>query len=193
MKEYKPLLIVFAGPNGSGKSTITQCFKDLPNYTNADDIKRNLHCTDLEAAIKADKMRNSLIRVHKDLSFETVLSSEHKLRIIQQAKQAEYFVKSYFVLTDNPVFNIARVANRVSLGGHAVPEEKIVSRYYKSLNNLRALINLSDICHVYDNTDTLCRIFSKKKDTYRVWENAYWNYERTLELVNLSIFDVKLL
>lgn len=90
-------------------------FTNLPNYINADDIRKNLHCTDLEAAIKADEIRNNLIQIHKDLSFETVLSSEYKLRIIQQAKQAGYFVKSYFILTDSPNINIDRVTNRVSL------------------------------------------------------------------------------
>ena len=45
-----PEIIVFAGPNGSGKSTITSLAKVIEPYINADDIKRTIHCSDMEAA-----------------------------------------------------------------------------------------------------------------------------------------------
>ena len=51
----KPELIVFAGPNGSGKSTITKMAKVIEPYINADDIKRTILCTNLEAAEIAGK------------------------------------------------------------------------------------------------------------------------------------------
>jgi len=57
----KPEIIVFAGPNGSGKSTITSLAKIIEPYINADDIKRTTLCTDMEAAITADELRNKLI------------------------------------------------------------------------------------------------------------------------------------
>lgn len=53
-----PEVIVFAGPNGSGKSTITRMAKIEGAYINADDIKRTTMCTDLEAAVKAEELRN---------------------------------------------------------------------------------------------------------------------------------------
>ncbi len=56
-----PEVIVFAGPNGSGKSTITQMAKVGGKYINADDIKRTTLCTDLEAAIKAEELRENMI------------------------------------------------------------------------------------------------------------------------------------
>ena len=59
--EKLPEVIVFAGPNGSGKSTITQYAKVIFPYINADDIKRATHCTDLEAAQKAEAMREKCI------------------------------------------------------------------------------------------------------------------------------------
>lgn len=186
MENRKPLLIIFAGPNGSGKSTITNCFPNLPNYTNADDIKKALDCSAMEATITADKIRMSLLMDLKDLSFETVLSSDYKFDIIEKAKSLGYFIKSYFVLTDNYNVNIKRVDNRVKSGGHSVPVDKIISRYSKSINNLPRLLQLSDICNVYDNTNELCRIFSKKLSSYRVWENIYWNYERTLSIIGCS-------
>ena len=56
-RKRKPEVIVFAGPNGSGKSTITRMAKTVGIYINADDIKKASHCTDLEAAVRAEQLR----------------------------------------------------------------------------------------------------------------------------------------
>lgn len=58
MSEYqkKPEIIVFAGPNGSGKSTFTQLLKPPMDYINADEIKKYLKCSDLEAAQLAENI-----------------------------------------------------------------------------------------------------------------------------------------
>ena len=53
-------VIVFAGPNGSGKSTITRMARTVGEYINADDIKRTTLCSDMEAAIKAEELRDSV-------------------------------------------------------------------------------------------------------------------------------------
>ena len=55
--QRKPEIVVFAGPNGSGKSTFTELLKPPVDYINADEIKKNLRCTDLEAAQLAEKQR----------------------------------------------------------------------------------------------------------------------------------------
>ncbi len=47
----KPEIIVFAGPNGSGKSTFTELLRPPVDYINADEIKINLKCSDLAAAL----------------------------------------------------------------------------------------------------------------------------------------------
>lgn len=55
----KPEIVVFAGPNGSGKSTFTELLKPLMDYINADEIKKNLKCSDLEAAQIAERQRET--------------------------------------------------------------------------------------------------------------------------------------
>ncbi len=45
--EKKPEVVIFAGPNGSGKSTFTELLKPPMDYINADEIKKNLKCSDL--------------------------------------------------------------------------------------------------------------------------------------------------
>lgn len=85
-----PEVIVFAGPNGSGKSTITQMAKVGGEYINADDIKRTTLCTDLEAAVKAEELREYMIENKKDFTFETVLSTDRNLLLLQKAKEQGY-------------------------------------------------------------------------------------------------------
>ncbi len=58
-KVILPEVIVYAGPNGSGKSTITKMAKTVGVYINADDIKKASLCSDLEAAVKVDKMKST--------------------------------------------------------------------------------------------------------------------------------------
>ena len=82
-----PEIIVFAGPNGSGKSTITKMAKVIEPYINADEIKKTTHCTDLEAAQMAEKMRNQAVNDNISFTFETVLSTDRNLKLLKKAKQ----------------------------------------------------------------------------------------------------------
>lgn len=170
-----PEVIVFAGPNGSGKSTITQMAKVGGEYINADDIKRTTLCTDLEAAVKAEELRERMINDKMDFTFETVLSTNRNLLLLQKAKEKGYFVRGIYVLTSNVDINVARVQAREALGGHGVPEEKIRSRYDKALALVPRLVEICDILHIYDNTREPFRIFKKRKDKYYHWENQYWS------------------
>lgn len=69
----KPEIIVFAGSNGSGKSTITEFAKIIEPYINADDIKKSINCSDLEAAQRATSLREEYLSKEKSFTFETVL------------------------------------------------------------------------------------------------------------------------
>ena len=128
-----PEVMVFAGPNGSGKSTITRMAKTVGEYINADDIKKTTLCTDLEAAVKAEELREEMLQKKKDFTFETVLSTERNLKLLVRAKESGYFVRGIYVLTKDVGVNVARVNVREVLGGHGVPEDKIRSRYIKAL------------------------------------------------------------
>ena len=120
----KPEIIVFAGPNGSGKSTITNLLRPpMVPYVNADEIQRVLACDNMEAAKIAEKRREEYLVQHKSFCFETVLSTDRNLKLLQRAKDAGFFIRCYYVLTADPQINIARVASRVSAGGHDVPVE----------------------------------------------------------------------
>lgn len=128
-------------------------------------------------------MRYSSIEKKEDFTFETVLSSHYKLDILKKAKAEGYFIKCIFVLTVDSSVNVARVAARVANGGHNVNEEKIRSRYKASLQNIKKLIEICDILHVYDNTEEPIRIIRKHKDDISIFPNALWTEEKIFELL----------
>lgn len=184
-----PEVIVFAGPNGSGKTTITGMAKTVGEYINADDIKRTTLCTDIEAAQKAEELREKMISEKRDFTFETVLSTDRNLLLLKKAKEQGYFVRCIYVLTANADINVARVSARQAIGGHGVPEDKIRSRYSKALALIPQLVEVCDILHVYDNTKDPFRIFKKRKDVYFHWENKYWDFEKISDLTGINEYE----
>ena len=183
MLNRKPMLLVLAGPNGSGKSTITTFFDKVGKYTNADDVVATTGMDNRAAAVLVDKMRYESISKKEDFTFETVLSSEYKLNILKKAKEEGYFIKCVFVLTVDPKINIARIESRVAAGGHNVDSTKVIARYYKSIDNIKQLLGICDIMHVYDNTETPRRIVRKHKEDLSIYPNDYWSEEDILKLL----------
>lgn len=136
-------------------------------YINADEIQQALGCENIEAAKIAENRREGCVREHQSFCFETVLSTDRNLNLLKQAKQDGFFIRCYYVLTADAQINVARVASRVSAGGHGVPVDKIISRYDKALALVKELIPVCDVCHIYDNSlDAPYRIFKKRKDLY---------------------------
>lgn len=88
-----------------------------------------------------------------------------------------------FVLTIDPQINITRIESRVAAGGHDVENSKVIDRYYKSINNIKKLLDICDIMHVYDNTDTPQRIIRKHKDDLSIYPNEYWSEQDIINLL----------
>lgn len=181
-----PEVMVFAGPNGSGKSTITSMAKTVGVYINADDIKRTTLCSDLEAAIKAEELREKMLDEKKDFTFETVLSTERNLLLLRKAKEQGYFLRGIYVLTANVDINVARVNAREALGGHGVPEDKVRLRYSRALGLIPQLVEVCDILHIYDNTNEPYRIFKKRKEIFLHWMNRYWDEKEIEKLTGVT-------
>lgn len=188
MKKYnmsirKPMVLVLAGQNGSGKSTITQYFDKIGEYTNADDVVAATGMNNFDAVKFVDEKRYQAIDEKRDFTFETVLFPEFKMNILRKAKEEGYFIKCIFVLTANPYINVARVEARVAQDGHDVAQEKIVSRYSKSLAHIKELLEICDILHVYDNTFEPVRIIRKHKEEISIFANEIWSEEQIINLI----------
>ncbi|MDB6062808.1 MAG: family ATPase [Verrucomicrobiaceae bacterium] len=163
MDNLKPRLIVVGGPNGSGKTSITEqllhnTWMQGCEYVNPDVIADtkfdgwNDPASIKKAAHEAQKIREKCIEQRRDLAFETVFSADDKLQFLREAKKAGYFIRLFFISTDHPAINAARVTYRYMAGGHDVPISKIVSRYQKSIANCAAIAPEVDRLYVYDNS-----------------------------------------
>lgn len=194
MNEFQknPEIVVFAGPNGSGKSTFTQLLKPPIDYINADEIKKHLKCSDLEAAQLAEKQREEHMKQMREFCFETVLSTERNLKLLERAKDKGYFIRCYYILTADPMINVWRVKARVESGGHDVPEEKIITRYDRALALVKDLIKVCDICHIYDNSaGRPFRIFKKRKELMYFDECDDWYFGDICALTGVSDMQKK--
>ena len=80
------------------------------------------------------------------------MSHPGKVDLLKQAQAAGYRTYLYFVATDDPAINISRVRNRVKLGGHAVPEDRIEKRYHRSLDLLMKAIRHTNRAYIFDNS-----------------------------------------
>lgn len=159
----KPVLIVIAGPNGSGKTSVTSRilhhkWMEDSVYINPDIVAQEKFgdWNSREAVIQSIKycedLRMQCLQEKKSLIFETVLSIQDKVDYICKAKEAGFFVRLFFVCTETPTINAARIAQRVMEGGHDVPITKIISRYQKSILNCCFAAKVADRTYVYDNS-----------------------------------------
>ena len=159
----KPVLIVIAGPNGSGKTSVTS--KILQHewmedsvYINPDIVAQEKFgdWNSMEAIKKAvvycEEWREKCLVERKSLIFETVLSAKDKIDYIERAKEADFFVRLFFVCTKSPAINASRIAQRVMKGGHDVPITKVISRYQKSILNCKYIATKVDRTYLYDNS-----------------------------------------
>ena len=159
----KPVLIVNAGPNGSGKTSTTSLvikheWAEQCVYIHPDEIAQSKFgdWNDVNAVRQAveycETWREQLLQERKDFIFETVLSSEGKVDFMKRAKEAGYFIRMFFICTESPTINAARIANRVMEGGHDVPIKKIISRYEKAIINAIKVAGFADRAYFYDNS-----------------------------------------
>jgi predicted ABC-type ATPase len=165
-------LLIFAGPNGSGKSTVVaEVLKQYPSmlYICPDDYFKLIFGEDtiksfdsatrtknyMYACSVAEDNRMHCIENRRSFAMETVFSKRDKLDFIQYALDRGYSVDVFYITTSDPAINIDRVKKRESEGGHFVPEEKIISRYHRSMSLLPEIIESNDVVvRVYDNSET---------------------------------------
>jgi len=153
----RPVIVAIAGPNGAGKSTFFQAFLSHTGlrFVNADSLASELHLDAYSAATLAGEIRKSLVELRESFVFETVFSDPvgEKVAILEQAVAKGYTVVLCYIGLGDASQSIARVAMRVSQGGHDVPDEKLEQRFPRTLVNLKRAIEQLPVVLVYDNSD----------------------------------------
>ena len=154
-------VIIIAGPNGAGKTTFAREF--LPNeagcpvFVNADLIAAGLAPFAPEtAAVQAGRLMLQELSRHfaarENFAFETTLAGRGYVHHIRAWQAAGYRVKLIFLQLDSPEEAIARVAQRVRQGGHAIPEATIRRRFAAGRENFERLYApLVGAWALYDN------------------------------------------
>ena len=112
----------------------------------------NIPVNSYYASVCADFIRHQLLEMKTSFTFETVMSSKDKVDFLKKAQKAGYRTYLYFIATQDPIVNISRVSNRVKLGGHNVPKDKIISRYYRSLELLSEAVKNSNRAYIFNNS-----------------------------------------
>lgn len=112
----------------------------------------NMEVNSYFASVAADFIRHNLLKEEKSFTFETVMSFSDKVEFLRDAQLKGYRTYLYYVATEDPIINISRVRHRVKMGGHAVPEDKIISRYHRSLDLLVEAVKFTNRAYIFDNS-----------------------------------------
>jgi len=151
---------LFAGVNGAGKSTFHKALKrDFGIRVNLDEIVRDQFNNEWKcskAQMSAGRIAVRLIKdcLNGDTSFnqETTLTGRTIVSSVKKARENGFEVILYYVGLESIELSIARVAKRVVNGGHGIPEEDLRRRYANSFENLKLILPMCNLAHIYDNS-----------------------------------------
>ena len=182
-----PNIYTLAGCNGAEK--ITASFTVLPEmldckeFVNAEEIARGLSPFQPETVsfhagrIMLERI-TELIDLEVDFAFETTLTTVSYKNTIELARKKGYKITLLFFWLNDVKLAIERVATRVSEGGHNIPEDVIIRRYFKGLTNLTNIfIDICDYWIVIDNSNNPYKFIAEGAINLpaTIYDNEIWN------------------
>lgn len=155
-------IIVIAGPNGAGKSTFAAEYLRREGagrpFVNGDDIAAKLNPEDPAAAAQAAgrialRQIEAYVASGTDFAVETTLSGRAYARRIRYWQAKGYRVAIVYLRLPSAEYAVERVAQRVTEGGHDIPEAVVHRRFGRSWTNFRDLYReVADEWLVYDSS-----------------------------------------
>jgi predicted ABC-type ATPase len=180
-------VVILAGPNGAGKTTAARTVLAetlrLMTFVNADVIAQGLSGFDPESmAMEAGRIMlqrlHALVQERASFAFETTLAGRSYARWLRAVRAAGHTSHLIYFWLGSPDVAVARVAERVSQGGHAIPEATIRQRYGRSVRNFFQFYRpVVSTWTVQDNTQAgQSRLVAHGDDTGReiVLMDAVW-------------------
>jgi predicted ABC-type ATPase len=168
-----PNLFIVAGPNGAGKSTYVRDFLPLEmrcrEFVNADLIAAGLSPFAPErAAFEAGRIMLARLRElatrREDFSFETTLSGRAYAPLLREFRAAGYRIRLDFLWIPDLAITRQRVRQRVTKGGHNIPDDVQQRRFHLGIRNLAELYRpLLDWWRLYDNTGRAPHLVAEEK------------------------------
>ncbi len=136
----KPVLCILGGCNGAGKTTLARELLPrlgLMRFLNADEIARGLSPLDPSlSAFRAGRLlleeARSLIAAKASFALESTLSGKAQVALIREAKTRGFRILLHYIVIGSATQAVDRVALRVRLGGHHVPEDDVRRRFDRS-------------------------------------------------------------
>jgi hypothetical protein len=106
----------------------------MGTFVNADVIAKELNPDDPAAAgVAAGRIMHRLLQEtrarRESFALETTLSRMSLRNSVTRLRQAGYLVRLVFLWVPSPEINVLRVAGRVRLGGHFVPDDDVRRRF----------------------------------------------------------------
>ncbi len=155
-------VVVIAGPNGAGKSTsapqLLRGALGVEEFVNADVIAQGISgfAPDRVAMAAGRVMMRRIKQLASDqrsFAFETTLASRTFAPWLETLVKSGYDAHVVFLWLSNAELAVARVAARVKMGGHSVPEQTIRRRYQAGLRNFFELYQpLANSWQMIDNS-----------------------------------------
>ena len=186
-KALMPNLYIIAGCNGAGKTTAS--YSVLPEalecrtFVNADEIAKGLSPFQPETmAIQAGRIMlqriDDLIIRGQDFAFETTLATKSYIQTIKKAQALNYYVTIVYFWLKSPQLAIERVQERVSEGGHHIPNDIVIRRYERGLSNFFNLYYpMSDYWMLINNSVKPSETIAiGNKENTNVKNNLLWDH-----------------
>ena len=182
-------LIIISGANGTGKTTFALPYVEKLGYDflNADEIAKELEEAGLDnVMIKAGRIffqrLNEALRFGRNLVVETTLSGSYINKVTTKAIHSGYQVRIIYIFLDDPKLCIERVRTRVLKGGHDVPAEDIIRRFYRSKKNFwNNFIGIVDSwLLLYNGEDGFQQVAIGNKEEYSVENPMLFNLFNSL-------------
>ena len=170
---HNPKILIIAGPNGAGKTTFAREFlpheANCPDFINADLIAAGLAPFQPEtAAFRAGRLM--LAEIHekvsqgKSFAFETTLSGRTYVKLLRECRANGYQITLAFLRLPTADMAVARVAARVTQGGHNVPERDIRRRFEAGLKNFHEVYKkFVDAWTLYDNSGNVPLVIERSE------------------------------
>jgi predicted ABC-type ATPase len=184
---HVPVLWFIAGANGVGKTSFAfkyiSTISGSKSFVNLDEIARGLSPLDPEMQkLRAGRIALQMLKEtlksgdenSKSVTVESRLSGRTHLQTIKLAKRAGWPVNILYFAVKTPEIALARIARRVSEGGHYVPETDARRRFSRSIINLPDYLAACDFWRVYDNNQAKPQTVAEGRQGCIAYNSGNW-------------------